>query len=280
MEVKYIDIHTHVNLNAFSDDWREAVARAHEEGVAMITVGTMMDTSLRAIEVASQFEKGLYATIGIHPVHTTKSYHDEQELGEEGKAFTSRGETFDISNYKSLAVHEKVVAIGECGLDYYRIDKATKATQEKAFIEQIELANEVGKPLMLHIRSSEGEVDAYEDSLAILKAHAKVRGNVHFFAGTYDIAKRFWNEGFTTSFTGVITFTNQYNEVVEKAPLDMIHGETDAPYVAPVPHRGKRNEPLHVREVYERIAMIRAADPEVVRAQLLLNAVRVFGLSL
>lgn len=279
MSFKYIDIHTHLNLAAFNDDYKEAAARAREAGVAMINIGTQKDTSLRAVQLAEELGEGFYATVGIHPVHTHKSYHDEAELGPEGKAFTSRGEAFSEEEYRKLAEHEKVVAIGECGLDYFRPDDAEAVSkQEKVFIEHIELANSVEKPLMLHIRASDKSMDAYEDALVLLKKYAKVKGNVHFFAGTLDIAKQFWEIGFTTSFTGVITFTNDYDEVVKSAPLEMLHAETDAPYVAPKPFRGQRNEPMHVREVYKKIAELRGEDEEVVRLQLLENAKRLFGI--
>lgn len=277
MEMKYIDVHTHVNLAAYNDDREDVERHTLEEGVAHINVGTQKDTSLKAVEMARGVD-GLYATVGVHPVHTSKSFHDEQEFGEEAKGFTSRGEVFDMAYYRELARDPKAVAIGECGLDYYRVEKDTKEKQEAAFIAQIELANELGKPLMLHIRPSEASMDAYYDAIAIVQQHAKVLGNVHFFAGTYEVAKLFWEIGYTTSFTGVITFTTQYDEVVQNAPLDMIHAETDAPYVTPKPYRGQRNEPLHVREVYRRIAELRGADVEVVRLQLLTNAKRVFRL--
>lgn len=273
---RYIDVHTHVNISAFDVDAKEVIEKTLGEGVAMINVGTQIDTSKRAIEIASLYERGVYATVGIHPVHATKSFHSEEELGNETKAFVSRGERFDVSNYLELAQHEKVVAIGECGLDYYRIDKETKEQQDSAFIDQINLANEIGKPLMLHVRPSTGSMDAYEDALSIITKHAKVLGNVHFFAGTLEIAKQFWDIGFTTSFTGVITFADQYDEVVKNAPLEMLHAETDAPYVAPKPFRGQRNEPIHVREVYKRITELREEDEESVRLQLLENARRLF----
>jgi TatD DNase family protein len=281
MEHKFthIDVHTHVNLSAYDEDRDVVEEHTLAEGVAHINVGTQKDTSKKAVELAEKYE-GMYASIGVHPVHTSRSFHDPLEFGEEGKAFTSRGEIFDTEYYRALAQHPKVVAIGECGLDYYRVEKDTKQVQEEAFTAQIALANELGKPLMLHIRPSDGSMDAYEDALVILKEHAKVLGNVHFFAGTYEVAKKFWDIGFTTSFTGVITFTTQYDEVVRKAPLDMLHGETDAPYVTPKPFRGQRNEPLRVREVYKRIAELRGEDPEHVRAQLLANARRLFGVNI
>ena len=135
---------------------------------------------------------------------------------------------------------------------------------------------------MLHIRPalhSLGDAgNAYEDALEIIKAHAKVRGDVHFFAGSWNIAKQFLDIGFTLSFTGVLTFTHDYDEVVKNAPLDMLLSETDAPYVTPVPHRGKRNEPLYVQEVVKAIARIRGEDLEKVSVQIMANAERVFGL--
>ena len=263
MAYKYIDVHTHVNLDAFEGDWKEVETHTLAEGVAHINVGTGKETSERAIVLAEQFD-GVYATVGLHPVRAG------------GGSEVEGGEVCDVPLYKKLASHPKVVAIGECGLDYFRVDKETKTKQEVAFIAQIELANELKKPLMLHIRDVQGSMGAYEDALSILNQHAKVLGNVHFFAGTYDVAKKFWEIGYTTSFTGVITFANQYDDTIKNAPLDMLHAETDAPYVAPKPFRGQRNEPLHVREVYKRIAELRGEDEERVRTQLLQNASRLF----
>jgi TatD DNase family protein len=191
--------------------------------------------------------------------------------------------------FSGLAKHPKVVAIGECGLDYFswtpgvhesEIDEIKKV-QKKVFEEQIELSLKVGKPLMLHIRSSKGSQDAYNDGLEILESYAKkygdkLRGNAHFFAGHLEILKRFLALGFTVSFTGVLTFTHDYDELVRYAPLNMIMSETDAPYVAPVPHRGKRNSPLFVPEIVSAIASIRSADSVLVKKTLVENAMRNF----
>ena len=124
---------------------------------------------------------------------------------------------------------------------------------------------------MLHIRN------AYKDALEILKRHAKVKGDVHFFAGTWEEAQEFLALGFTLSFTGVVTFTHDYDEVVRNTPLDMILSETDCPYITPTPFRGRRNEPMHVREIVKAIARIKGEDEEKVRLQLVENAKRVFG---
>jgi len=258
----YIDVHTHLNLEQFQDDGNVVGEHARGEGVAYINVGTGAETSARALALARSAESGVFATVGMHPTHA------------------GEGEQFEYEYCKTLAEDPKVVAIGECGFDYFRVEKETQVKQEQIFIQQIKLANTLGKPLMLHIRPSMKSMDAYEDALRVLKAHAKVRGNVHFFAGTYDIAKRFWEMGFTTSFTGVITFAHEYDEVIKNAPLEMLHAETDAPYVAPVPHRGKRNEPLFVKEVYKRIAEIRNQDTDVVRRTLLENAQQLFKIVL
>jgi TatD DNase family protein len=273
----YIDIHTHVNLAAFCKDEDAAIARAHEAGVGLINVGTMHHTSSHAVAITERYECGVWAAVGLHPVHTSASFHDPEEIGEGEKGFTSKGEVFDYAAYTTLARHEKVVAIGECGLDYYRdpTDEERKR-QIEAFEQQIALANDVGKPLMLHLRSGKGG-NAYKDAYAILKQQARVRGNAHFFAGSIEDAKLFWNMGYSTSFTGVLTFTHDYDDVVRAAPHDLIHTETDAPYVAPVPHRGQRNEPAYVVEVVQTQAALRGVAPEAWAAQLRENAKEMFG---
>jgi TatD DNase family protein len=277
----FVDVHTHVNLAAFKEDQDEVTKRALEAGVAHINVGTQRDTSEAAVALAEKYEKGVYAAIGLHPVHTSKSFHDTQELDSaptvDAKGFISRGEVFDHDFYKSLAEHPKTVAIGECGLDFYRVEEDTADVQKEAFVAQIAMANEVRKPLMLHIRSGSG-ANAYRDAHELLKAHAKVLGNVHFFAGSIEDAKLFLEMGYTVSFTGVITFTHDYDEVVAYVPLDAIHAETDAPYVTPAPHRGMRNEPFHVQEVVKKIAEIKNLNLETVRTQLRENARRVFDI--
>lgn len=285
---RYIDTHAHVNINAFNDDWEAVVDRCEEAGVAMINVGTQRDTSRRAVEIAAAKEN-CYAVVGLHPVHTSASYHDESELGENMKTFTGRGEVFDTNYYRELALStKKVVAIGECGYDYYRLEAATKTVQEAAFIAQIELANELKLPLVIHTRDSQGnqtssrprfEPNVYDDTYATLKQYAKVPFNVHFYAGTFAQAEKFFALGGSISFTGVITFAKDYEEVVRQAPLELIHAETDCPYVAPKPHRGQRCEPSMVCAVYKKIAEIKGLEEEAVREQLLKNARQLYNLS-
>ncbi len=277
---KYIDIHSHVNFKAFDEDREFVVARALSNNVWMINVGTQIDTSKKAVEMANQYPEGVYAIIGLHPIHTGASFHDEKELGEGGKEFTSRGEDFDTEAYEELLKDPKVVGIGECGLDYYRLEADSIEKQKAAFIKQIELANKFNKPLMLHIRNNpkDDTHNAYTDSLEILKQYAKVKGDVHFFAGNMEDAKSFVDFGFTLSFTGVITFTQDYDEIIQNTPINMIMSETDSPYITPVPYRGKRNEPMHVREVVKRIALIKGLTDLETAEVLFANAKRVFGI--
>ncbi|MBI5005044.1 MAG: TatD family hydrolase [Candidatus Lloydbacteria bacterium] len=272
MPPKFFDIHTHAHFAAFDEDRDGVMERAREAGVAMINVGTDRDTSLAAILLAEKYEP-VYATVGLHPIHTDKeTYHDKSERSASAHETSKNAEVFDEAYYRTLASHEKVVAIGECGLDYFRLNEDTKQKQIEAFKAQIALANELGKPLMLHIRN------AYQDAYDLLKQNAAVKGNVHFFAGTWDEAKLFLDLGLTLSFTGVITFARQYDDVIKNVPLDRLMSETDAPYVAPVPYRGRRNEPAYVIEVVKKIAEIRGEPYEKVREALAENAVRFFHL--
>lgn len=272
MTPKYIDVHTHVNFKVFDEDRDAVVKRALDNDTWLVNVGTQVDTSKKAVEIAHQYKEGVYAIIGLHPIHTDASFHDKQELGKEGEEFTSRGEIFDKNIYRELLKDPKTVAIGECGLDYYRTEPESIEKQKKVFIEQIELANEIGKPLMLHIR------DAYKDALEILKKYAKVKGVVHFFVGNMEEAKGFLDFGFMLSFTGVLTFTHDYDEVVKHTPLNMILTDTDSPYVAPVPHRGKRNEPVYVKEVVKKIAEIKNLSEEEVARAIIANAKKIFDI--
>jgi len=282
---RYIDIHSHLNFVAFNSDREATAKRALEAGVAFITVGTQRDTSQKAVVLAETHENGVFAIVGLHPVHTSASFHDEGELGEGGKEFTSRGEVFEGVHYKDLVKHPKVVGVGECGLDYYRIENnESRIAQENAFRSQIELAISVKKPLMLHLRNGSGR-SAYHDAFSILNSYvgirnSSVRGNLHFFAGSIEEARPFLDRGYTFSFTGVVTFAQDYEAIVKYLPLQSILSETDAPYVSPVPYRGKRNEPLYVREVVKAIARIRGEDEEKVRAQILKNAEQLFGIEL
>jgi TatD DNase family protein len=282
MELKYIDTHAHLNLSAFKDDVDEVSKKCDEAEVAVINVGTKEDTSARGVELAKKYPNQ-YAIIGLHPIQTVPAMHDEEELGG-GEPFKSKGENFNKDFYRELAKTKKVVGIGECGFDYYHTPEGSYETQEKAFVEQIELANELKLPLMIHTRGPKPGAESptgrsvYADVYDTLKQYAKVPFNVHFYAGTIAEAEKLFELGGTISFTGVITFAKDYEEVVKWVPLELIHAETDSPYVSPAPHRGKRCEPRYVIEVYKKIAELKDIEEERVREQLVKNAHSIYNL--
>ncbi len=265
--MQLFDAHCHVQDKQFDGDREDVLARMRESGMGAIVVGTDAAMSKSAVALA-QVHDTLWATVGVHPTdnHT---------------------EIFDEALYTELASHKKVVAIGECGLDYYwpnhdawpHGEVGEKKRQSELFEQQILLSKKVGKPLMVHGRPTKGTQDAYEDILALLEKHKDVVGDVHFFVGSKEIAKRFLDLGFYLSFTGVLTFTHDYDEVVATVPMERILTETDAPYVAPVPHRGKRNEPQYVAEVVRAVARIKGISQEEVAAQVLKNVHRLFRLA-
>ncbi len=277
---KYFDAHTHVQFAAFKTEWREVIERAQKASVAMINVGTQRDTSEGAIKTAEAFPDGVYAAVGLHPIHTEKSHHDIKELGTEEKAmeFTSRGEEFDYEEYKKLALHPKVVAIGEFGLDYYRLSDETKIKQKEIFLQQLELAHEVKNPLMIHCRQ------AFPDLIELLEVNKNLllpnAGVIHFFTGNLEDTKALLALGFSFTFGGVVTFTRDYDAVLEYLPIDRILSETDAPYVAPVPYRGKTNEPAYVVETVKKLAELKKISVDEMAEQIRKNASRVFRIRL
>jgi TatD DNase family protein len=260
---KYIDIHSHLHFDNYDEDRNQVLLRMKEAGIATISIGIDSKTSLQEVALAKENEN-VYACIGIHP-------------SEEDERFESFINVFD-----TLLQSKRVVAIGECGFDYSRIDgdlDSAKRRQRENFEAQVDYAVRNNVPVMIHSR------DASEDTISFLESKKHeygdaLTGNAHFFTQSIEYAKRYLDIEFTLSFTGVITFVDDYDDVVRFAPLSMVHAETDAPFVAPIPHRGKRNEPAHVRYVYDKIADIRGEDRELVREALISNANRVFGLAL
>ena len=251
---KYFDIHSHLNFKDYDNDFDKVINRLKETDTSTITVGTDLESSKRAVELADRYEE-IYACIGIHPVD-------------------KKGEKFDVTKFEELIKHPKVVAIGECGLDYYRLEPETKEKQKAAFLRQIELAYEVKKPLMIHCRQ------AFADLIDILQAtNYKLQPSiVHFFSGTKEDAKHLLDMGFSFSFGGVITFTKDYDEVVRYIPMDRITLETDAPYVTPTPYRGKRNEPLYVAEVAKKIAELKSIPLDEIATLTTQNSRRIFNI--
>lgn len=272
MEISYFDAHSHLHGKEYDADRIEVLARMKESGVETIVVGTDKEESKKAVEFAEKTE-GVWATIGQHPVDRLD-------------------EVFDVDFYRELGKSKKVVAIGECGLDYFRTPlekiEEEKERQKNLFLQQLELALELNLSLMIHCRPSGKVMDAHEDLLSMLSSYfsslktidykltTAPRGNIHFFTGTLEIAKRYIELGFTLSFPGIITFTKEYDEVVKNIPITSIISETDSPYATPVPFRGKRNEPTFVIETVKRIADIKEVAVEEMARAIRENVLRTF----
>lgn len=264
----YFDTHTHVNFSAFETETESVIQRAFDQDVWMANVGTSFASSKSGAELAKKYEQGVYATVGLHPVHTWQNVNDPDESPE------NRLEKFNKDEYAVL-LNDKVVAVGEIGLDYYRVppeDSESKKLQKEAFIQQLHFAQEYELPVVIHCR------DAYIDALEILKAEYTGQGIMHSFTGDWDTAKKFLDFGLYIALNGILTFdkTGRLNEVCRNVPSDRILSETDAPYLAPPPYRGKRNEPAYVKYVVEAMAKIRWVPEEEMARQTFENALAVY----
>jgi TatD DNase family protein len=283
-----IDTHAHVNFNAYKEDGDEVVRRSLAENIWMINIGSQSDTSRRAIEYAQKYPEGVFAAVGIHPIHlqsgTVKAYQDEYESVE----FNVHGEKFDIKQYQQWAQEKKVVAIGECGLDYYHITNNSKQIteeqiteikklQKEVFIQQLELASELEKPVIIHCR------EAHNDLLEILRQvtsdkRQAIQGVVHSFSGRWSQAQEYLEMGFYLGFNGIITFARDYDRVVKETPLERLLLETDCPYLTPIPFRGKRNEPSYVKYVAQKVAELKGTSIDEVAEITTKNAQKLFGI--
>lgn len=265
-----IDVHCHLNFNAFKNDYDAVIKRAFEAGVTkIINVGTKLDSSQRAVELAQQYDN-LYAIVGVHPHHADKIAQEENW----------------VETLETLAKHPKVLAIGECGMDYYRYKSnniVDPKVQREVFIRQIELAHKLKLPLQIHNRH------AGKDILEIL-THNKALlmnppGMFHCMSGSKDFLKNVLNLGFYVGFDGNITYEGlapgedtTLQDLVKATPLDRLLVETDSPYLAPVPHRGGRNEPSYAILVAQHIAALKRASFAQLEQQVSRNAKTVFAL--
>ncbi|MBI2446431.1 MAG: TatD family hydrolase [Parcubacteria group bacterium] len=256
------DSHCHLHFRQFDNDREEIIKKLRDFNIKIINVGTDFKESEKAVALAKQYPDLMWASVGLHP-------NDNLE------------ENFDINKYRELAKLQNVVAIGECGLDYFRSPSETEIKRQKEiFVKQIGLAKELKKPLILHCRPPKGSQDAYEDAIEILKYEnfniSTGNGVAHFFSDLKETAKKFLELGFYISFAGPITFAPEYKEIVEFVPMNRILIETDAPFAAPAPHRGRRNEPAYVEFVAHKIAEWKRLSIEEVAEQTTKNTLRLF----
>ena len=253
-EFTLIDTHAHLDSSDYSDDRAAVIARTFTGGVGVITVGVDLESSEAALKLA-QHHRSIWAGVGVHP-HEARRFNAQVE-----------------KRLRELVTDQKVVAIGEIGLDYYR-DLSPRSTQRDVLIKQIELANDIGLPVIIHNREST------KDMLAILRGHRPHSGVIHSFLGDIDLARGFIDLGLYLGIGGPLTFKKNdiLRDAVSEIPLDKIVLETDSPYLTPVPYRGKRNEPLYVRYVAEEIARIKELSIDKAAAVTTENARQLFDI--
>jgi TatD DNase family protein len=245
--VEFFDTHAHLDYPDYAQDLNDVIARAQSAGISkMISIGTSLESSRRAIQLAERFPN-VYAVIGWHPTEASSAPDDLRPA------------------LRELAGHPKVVAIGETGLDYHRLPEEASAhpdykrRQAAVFEQQLEVAAEFGLNCVIHQR------DSFDDTLAQLKPFAqRVRGVFHCFGESVERMRKVLEIGSLVSFTGIVTFKNGHNvrETVAATPMDKFMLETDCPYLAPVPYRGKRCEPAYVKEISETIVQVKMCSPE------------------
>jgi len=253
--MELVDSHAHLDFPQFAGDREEVIKRAQEAGVRLIiNVGADLESSRASIALAERYPL-IYAAVGIHP-------HDARLLDESA-----------LRELRKLAQHPKVVAIGEIGLDYYR-NFSPREIQRRAFRLQLELAKELDKPVIIHSR------DAQKDTMGILAELSPERGVMHCFSGSLETALKAIELGLAISVAGPVTFKNarKLPQIVREIPLEHLLIETDCPYLAPHPYRGKRNEPAYVRLVAEAVAAIKGISPGQVARKTLENTLKLFGI--
>jgi len=259
-----IDTHTHLDFKEFNNDREEVIKRYFDGGgEKLINVGCDLNSSIRSCELAKKYEN-VFASAGIHP-------HDADTVNEHS-----------LEKIEKIVRHYKVIAVGEIGLDYFR-NLSPQEKQIEALRLQLELADNHNMPIILHCR------DAYNDMLDILKSYktSDWRGVIHCFSASLEIAEEFLKLGFYIGFTGIVTYYKDKMEfngepeiykVIKNTPLDKMLIETDCPYLAPIPKRGERNEPLFVKYVAEKIARVRKTDFEKIEKATSENAKKLFGI--
>ena len=262
----FIDSHAHLEGHRFDSDREQMIARAREAGVETIVAIGNGDGPINfdcAIQLAEKYEF-IYATIGIHP--------HEAKLADQAA----------LARMEQLARHPKIIAWGEIGLDYF-YDHSPREVQQTVFIQQMELARAAKLPIVIHCRPSDGKEDAWDDCLRLIEQHwtpAGIGGILHCFTGNPSQARRALDMGFMVSFAGNLTFpkAQQIRDAALEVPLDRMLIETDSPFLAPVPYRGKRNEPAFVKEVARQLAELRGLSTEEIGRQTTQNFYRFFSL--
>ncbi|MFA6105128.1 MAG: TatD family hydrolase [Patescibacteria group bacterium] len=274
-----IDSHAHCQFRSYGNETENMMKRNLEKKVVVNIVGTEKGTSSAAVEMADKYPDA-YASIGLHPGHLFSEFHD---TGESENKINEKD--FDVEFYESLAKHPKVVGIGECGLDFYRLPENVSREivikkQTEVFLLQATIAKKYNLPLVIHCR------EAHPEMISTLSSMNDFSGTMHCYTSNWENAKKYLDLGLYLGFTGVITFPPQKKnplaqeelwQVIKNMPLERILVETDCPYLAPVPYRGKQGEPWMVEEVIKKIAELRGESVELIRQKTTENALRLFS---
>jgi len=272
-----IDTHSHINFKAYKNDADKVIQRAFDNDIWQVVVGSELKTSQRAIEYAEKYDKGVYAAVGLHPFHVW-----EHEVETDEYSMKAKGQLFDIDDYNKLLESKKVVAVGEIGLDYFHLqDDKDKddiiMTQKHEFQKQLRYAYDKNLPCIVHCRAAHDDVLEFFNELSSKNKLPKVV--MHCYSGDLEQAKKYLDLGCLISFTGLITFSHDWDEVIKWLPLEKMMVETDCPYMTPEPFRGKRNEPLYVKYVAEKIAELKGVGFEEVAEVTTRNAKEFFGIT-
>lgn len=278
-----VDTHAHLNFEIFTPDLPAVIDRCRQKNMRVINVGSESSSSRRAVELAEKNEI-FFASVAVHPIHIGQHHYDSNESRQiEAAGVPTVEEMF--AAVVDLSKSSKVVAIGETGFDYFRLagdPEKIKVKQRKYFLKHLALAKECDLPLIFHCRGSQNDpTDAYRDLLFLIKKE-KIRGVIHCFGATQAIAQEFIDLGFYIGLTGIVTFKKKaeiIQSLARELPLERILIETDAPYLAPEPYRGQRNEPIYVELVAKKIAALRQMDLTSVIDLTGKNAFKLFNLS-
>lgn len=272
---KYIDTHAHLDSDVYARELEHVIKRALDADVWIVTLGSDLESSRRAVEIASRYPSGVYAAVGLHPLKVTADSLAEDKL-------------VDLDAFRVLAENPKVVALGECGLDYHDLPppvrgrmspeaEAVRINQKKVFRQFLQLSEELRLPLLLHCR------EAYDDAISMIETWDKTsrgfdcRGIVHCFTGDWKQARRFFNRDFYISVVGAVAHGAFQTELIRKAPLNRLVLESDCPHLTSPPWAMRRNEPSFLPLIAAGVAAIRGEKPEQVAVQTAENALKILN---
>ncbi len=279
------DTHAHLNFHDYKNDADEVIERSLAGGTWLLMPSSEIKTSRRAVDSANKYAEGVYAAIGLHPIHLQNLLAENHDDNGDYK-FETKAQDFSYQEYYDLAKSsDKVRAIGEIGLDYYHLDKdgdilALKNKQQEVLRQQLKLSADLKLPAIIHCR------EAHDDIYPILQetrekyylSTDRPWAVMHCFSGDLAQAQKYFDLGLLISFTGLITFNHSWDDLIRAVPLDKIMIETDSPYMSPIPYRGQRNEPLYVEEVAKKIADLKNLPLEVVKQTIFATSRKFFNI--